>query len=48
VIAEREAANEADRVRDDQIGRTSCDGRPPNRPAAPRGPVLTREQNVED
>jgi hypothetical protein len=48
VTAEREAADEADRVRDDQIAELRATAARRTGPPAPRGPVLTREQNVED
>jgi len=48
VMAEREAADEADRVRDDQIAELRATAARRTGPPAPRGPVLTREQSVED
>jgi HK97 family phage major capsid protein len=48
VTAEREAADEADRVRDEQIAELRATTARRTGPPAPRGPVLTREQNVED
>ena len=48
VTAEREAADEADRVRDEQIAELRATAARRTGPPAPRGPVLTREQNVED
>lgn len=48
VLAEREAADEADRVRDDQIAELRATAARRTGPPAPRGPVLTREQNLED
>ena len=47
VMAEREAADEADRVRDDQIAELRATAARRTGPPAPRGPVLTREQSVE-
>ncbi len=48
VIAEREAADEADRVRDEQIAELRATAARRTGPPAPRGPVLTREQSMED
>jgi len=48
VTAEREAADEADRIRDEQIAELRATAARRTGPPAPRGPVLTREQNVED
>jgi HK97 family phage major capsid protein len=48
VTAEREAADEADRIRGDQIAELRATAARRTGPPAPRGPVLTREQNVED
>ena len=48
VTAEREAADEADRVRDEQIAELRATAARRTGPPAPRGPVLTREQNLED
>ena len=48
VTAEREAADEADRVRDEQIAELRATAARRTGPPAARGPVLTREQNVED
>ena len=48
VIAEREAADEAGRVRDDQIAELRAAAARRTGPPAPRGPVLIREQSVED
>src|SRR5215212_12062650 len=48
VTAEREAADEAGRVRDEQIAELRATAARRTGPPAARGPVLTREQNVED
>jgi HK97 family phage major capsid protein len=48
VTAEREAADVADRIRDEQIAELRATAARRTGPPAPRGPVLTREQNVED
>ena len=48
VTAEREAADEADRVRDEQIAELRATAARRTGPPAPRGPVLTREQSIED
>jgi hypothetical protein len=48
VIAEREAADEADRVRDEQIAELRATTARRTGPPPTRGPVLTRAQSVED
>jgi integrase len=48
VTAEREAADEADRVRDEQIAELRATPARRTGLPAPRGPVLSHEQSVED
>jgi hypothetical protein len=48
VTAEREAADEADLVRYDQIAELRATAARRTGPPSPRGPVWTREQSVED